>query len=648
MGHGEAHCFSDSDTEYDMETHSNSLNDDAAAEGAEGAWKHPYEDMELVTPSAEIELREFPVVDLAREAEAASRRERKINSLSGRAGCGIGGAGADAPRAPGVTRLLGKGSWTINVTSRGGVGKMVHNETPGPDRRAILPCVDRHGTGNVMVAALGGSGWEFSEVGRGDKRAMSVLWPKEKCIGSGKVGPKAVAPRLVDDISEMTPEERLQRERRDEKNRKERERRAQLKLDKIAKREAELAQAAAAAAADAAAPCGPSASSAPTTPAPCTPNEPCDAGTPQTVAKADVHHACMEMDAKHMEIAAARPHNAQPHHAAASTVAAASASRQPPSQVPVGVHTSAPVAAVAANQPTTAAPVALPTTPASVTPPAATSVTAVTSAAPAKAVVAPVPAPSRAPAATPLPGPAVAQPASAPSLAPSSTSSPAPTAAQPAAAQPVAEQREAAKSPVHPTQVHLYAGKKLPAPVPTTTESAVTPSPLMGVTAVAPAIAHVAPAQVPQPSAVASLPSANTVIISAQTPGKEMPAVVDQRVPAAAPVTVDVADVPAASSPVATAKEVVATAPMEVDANHEEADRADKENLHDDDSHTSTMQERGRCDKNDTTTLAKRRRPDLSPVQEANCTDLSSVQEVNCRAAAAAKRAVRPRGVQRA
>jgi hypothetical protein len=71
---------------------------------------------------------------------------------------------------------------------------------------------------------------------------MSLLWPKEKCGGGvAKSSGKARLPEV--DLADMTPEERLQRERRDEKNRKERERRAHRKIEKQRlTKEAELAQ----------------------------------------------------------------------------------------------------------------------------------------------------------------------------------------------------------------------------------------------------------------------------------------------------------------------------------------------------------------------------------------------------------------------
>ena len=154
----DAHCFSDSDTEYNLDMRSNSLFDDDAADAAGSAWAHPYEDLELIEPPIKIELREFPVVDLAREAETAKNLERKINGLSG----ACGAPGASNSGAPGLTRLMGKGSWTIKVTQNGGVGKLVHKESPGPDRRAIVPCVDKDGAGSVMLGTLGGDGGPFS------------------------------------------------------------------------------------------------------------------------------------------------------------------------------------------------------------------------------------------------------------------------------------------------------------------------------------------------------------------------------------------------------------------------------------------------------------------------------------------------------
>jgi len=58
-----------------------------------------------------------------------------------------------------------------------------------------------------------------------------------------QVGPKQAAADLADMTCDMTPEERLQRERRDERNRKERERRAHRKIEKQRlTKEAELAQ----------------------------------------------------------------------------------------------------------------------------------------------------------------------------------------------------------------------------------------------------------------------------------------------------------------------------------------------------------------------------------------------------------------------
>ena len=78
------------------------------------------------------------------------------------------------------------------MTPSGGLGRVVHRKT-GPDRRVILPNVDKESTGNVMVGTLGGGGWEFAEVARLDKRATSVLWPNEKFnISVAKVSPKKV------------------------------------------------------------------------------------------------------------------------------------------------------------------------------------------------------------------------------------------------------------------------------------------------------------------------------------------------------------------------------------------------------------------------------------------------------------------------
>ncbi len=354
----DAHCFSDSDTEYDMEIRSNSLEDDTNEE----TWAHPYEDMELITPSAKIELREFPVVDLAVEAEATSRRERKLNSLNSALSGGLVSATASATSVPGLTRIMGKGSWTIKVTPSGGVGRVVHRET-GPDRRVILPNVDKEGTGNVMVGTLGGGGWEFAEVARLDKRATSVLWPNEKFnISVAKVSSKTlVASKLPQDLAEMTPEERLARERRDEKNRKERERRAQIKLDKLAKQQVELAQAAAAAAAAAAhgpAPCGPSAASAPTTPAPSTPPDSSDVGTPQTVVRNAGRQDLMEVESNAPAISSTGSTVAFPLDAGASNGQSAHAARQPHTHMPTVsatqtcVHTPA-LVGFSATQPAT-------------------------------------------------------------------------------------------------------------------------------------------------------------------------------------------------------------------------------------------------------------------------------------------------------
>ena len=91
------------------------------------------------------------------------------------------------------------------VTPSGGVGRVVHRETD-PDKRVILPNVDKEGTGNVMVGTLGGGGWEFAEVARLDKRATSVLWPNEKLnISVAKVSSKTlVASKLPQDLAEMT------------------------------------------------------------------------------------------------------------------------------------------------------------------------------------------------------------------------------------------------------------------------------------------------------------------------------------------------------------------------------------------------------------------------------------------------------------
>jgi hypothetical protein len=66
---------------------------------------------------------------------------------------GLVSATASAPSPPSLTRIMGKGSWTITVTPSGGVGRVVHRET-GPDRRVILQNVDKEGTGNVMVGTL--------------------------------------------------------------------------------------------------------------------------------------------------------------------------------------------------------------------------------------------------------------------------------------------------------------------------------------------------------------------------------------------------------------------------------------------------------------------------------------------------------------
>ena len=334
----EDHCFGDSDTEHDYEIRSKSLCCEEPAEDAEGAWAHPYEDMELIQPPAKVELREFPVIDIAREAEAADQRHRKLVGLNGLASGGDGASRA----TPGIVRSMGKGSWTIRVAPSGGMGKVVHKENPGPERRAILPCVHKDGAGNVLVGSLGDNGWAFTDVARQDKRAMSLLWPKEKCVGNAM---KAKAKLPDCDISEMTPEERLLRERRDEKNRKERERRAHIKLEKQRlKAEEEMAAAAAAAAAAATATgavpatgvvsgAGPS---APVTPAPGTPIEGCEVGTPNTVSRADVSKAEFPSVPAHV-----RPHAAAGKTVPASAPTVVVAATHPPStnKVPTAIAT---------------------------------------------------------------------------------------------------------------------------------------------------------------------------------------------------------------------------------------------------------------------------------------------------------------------
>ena len=611
----DAHCFSDSDTEYDIDMRSNPLNEDEAVQGDEGAWAHPYEDMELITPPAKIELREFPVVDLAKEVEAKQKRERKLNSLNG-AGGRAQGEGANA--APSLTRLMGKGSWTIKVTQRGGVGRMAHSENSGPDRRVIVPCVDRESPGEVMVGTLGGGRWEFSDVGRSDKRAMSLLWPKEKCGGPAvKGGPKAA--KLPDDISEMTPEERLQRERRDEKNRKERERRAQIKLEKQ-RREAELAAAALAAAAAAAAsasagqvesaapcgpsvahstaPCGPSASS-PTTPAPGTPNQMSEAGTPQTVVKADGVHDFVELDAKDSVIGSAtavipsEPTAAnQVPHAVASTSTAVPAARQITTPTSAAyTHVSAPVAAPAKQPIPTHFPMVVPPSVAA----AATGVPTTCKVVPNQVVV-----------------PDAARPLS--------------ITTNPGAAQPSTLSQSSPPEQIASTR--QYAGKKLPGQGSLTVHAVSDPEQKRD--------------GLPVPAAVASIPPAQAHITTvaanpaAMLPGKvATPAELPPKAAAHA-LTIKVAT----TGPVSPAR--VSALPPVLKEVSKDGDEAMKENVQDDEMSalSAQAQERGRCahleHADDKKALSKRQRPtDLSPV------------EVNCRGAES-KRAVRARGVQRA
>jgi hypothetical protein len=123
------------------------------------------------------ECTEYYIVHKNSPAKATSRRERKLNSNSALSS-GLVSTTACAPSAPGLTRIMGKGSWTIKVTPSGGVGRVVHRET-GPERRVILPNVDKEGTGNVMVGTLEGGRWEFAEVARLGKRATGVLWPNK-------------------------------------------------------------------------------------------------------------------------------------------------------------------------------------------------------------------------------------------------------------------------------------------------------------------------------------------------------------------------------------------------------------------------------------------------------------------------------------
>jgi len=680
----DAHCFSDSDSEND-ETRSNSLHFPGPAEGAECSWAHPYEDMELITPPARIELHEFPVVDLAHEAEAQKKRDGKLIS---------GGSCPSTSRAPGLTRVMGKGSWTIKVSARGSVARVQHRENPGAERRTILPCVEREGTSKVMVGTLGGDGWGFSEVAVADKRAVRMLWPKDKWAHSAAKGGAKGPLRLPEDSLEMTPEERILRERRDEKNRKERERRAQLKVDKLAKREAELALAAAAEAAikvDGSALCGPRTVTAPTTPAPGTPSEMSEAGTPLAAVKAAGRRDFMEVDIKHSAhrastiSGASTPIAANSHYSAGGLVQAAmmqAAMRQPHTKehagaaIPLYIRVAVPVAATAKEPPSA-------------------SLAAHTSSATSSTVVALAHNTSVRPTANQMVSSQLLGVAPAIAQVPSAvTAASAPTAALSSAA-PV---QQAVARP-------LYAGKRSPqvlmAVVAASPTKATYVAPGPSISAVFPmlpaaktvppssaVIASVAPLVVPSvvqsmacavmpgclaaqvamttipavkpPSSVvtspgtlpgkldvlaermilaASLPApissvtASTIVALAQnSPVLPASAELTPTKIEAAPVMAStlVASAPSVAVTVSpTAKEVV----LVDDAMHE--DPADKENLQDDEG---VSVERGRCEmvdnSEDNKALSKRRRlADLSP-------------DVNCRGEA--ERAVRPRGVQRA
>ena len=573
----DAHCFSDSDTEYDG-LRSNSLNDEETGD-AECAWAHPYESMELIKPPAKLLLRDFPVVDLAREAEAAGKREGKLNALLAFSQDG------DSSGAGGVTHKLGKGSWTIRVGQSGGVGRVIHEEIPGADQKTIVPCVGKEGTGQVLVGSLGGSGWDFAEVARTDKRSTSLLWPKDKCSSALKGTAKAGVARLPTDIAEMTPEERLQRERRDEKNRKERERRAQLKLDKLAKKEEELAQAAAAAAVavqpHSFPPGGPNVSSAPTTPAPSTPPESSEAGTPQNVKV--VRHDFMKVEAKAVEVTPAPSH----HLVAAPGAKTVASARQPIPEPPIALGAAPRLPS--SIQGTPVAPVAVQSTAASVP----------TQASAARAQEPPVVAATpKVSSSSPTPLPATQKPAEAAASLPVSAAPP-----------PAPNQISAAPAEASPAQESARQMKG---------EPTLSPSSSMAVAPAEPAKVASVPAQSCQAPVLPSAPQQNVyATTSAMLPAPPKAAVVA------------VAAVAAAEAAEPTSSPA-----------HKDGDDTMKENVEDEEMKSS---ERGRCQKvveelNGKQSLSKRRRlASLSPV------------EVNLRASDAhTKRAVRPRGVQRA
>jgi hypothetical protein len=670
----DTHFFSDTETEHEMDFCSNLLADDedepdGSAEGAaESAWAHPYEDMELITPPAKIELRDFPVClleDLEHAAKAACKQEQ--NTPHGESGSQQGEGSSAAPK---VIRQLGKGSWTIKVTQGGGVGRVAHRENPGPESRAILPCVDREGAGEVLVGALGGRGWDFSEVGRSDKRAMSLLWPKEKCVGSvAKSSGKARLPEV--DLADMTPEERLQRERRDEKNRKERERRAQQKIEKqrLAK-EAELAQ-------NAAPPAGPTTAqcacapgtpapgmSAPGTPAPGTPNTlMSEAGTPQAPAQAHNLQGVMDVDANSIHTAKDATATSHSDRTVASSSSAAPAAR--PAAAPVSgrsIHLSA-QAAPPANQPTSSASsaspptsaggaqVSLPTTsndttlqPAAVGPVSTPALPRTSPAANAQTFAAPpspCPAPVSAASTRPYPYagkkvPTQAPPAVSPVMKAATAASPAGVAAS--ANGPPAIAREALTTdtsvPSGKVAVSAVAAPTAPNPSPSL---AALPAPLIergrydgerippgGLFQVTAAAVAMLPGKVAAPIEVAPKSPKGVLCAPSVKVSRATPPLSPKR-PSA---------IPAAS------KDVV---PKDGDEVMKEVTvRADKENLQDDDTGVAVAQDRGRVaslEETDAKKLSsKRRRPaDLSPVNV----------EVNCRAGET-KRAARARGVQRA
>mmetsp|Transcript_97972 Transcript_97972/g.157995 ORF Transcript_97972/g.157995 Transcript_97972/m.157995 type:complete len:697 (-) Transcript_97972:579-2669(-) len=693
----DAHCFSDSDSEND-ETRSNSLHFPGPAEGAECSWAHPYEDMELIMPPARIELHEFPVVDLAHEAEAQRKREGKLIS---------GGSCPNTSRAPGLTRVMGKGSWTIKVSTRGGVARVQHRENPGPERRTILPCVEREGTSKVMVGTLGGDGWGFSEVALADKRAVRMLWPKDKWAHSAAKGGGKGSLRLPEDLSEMTPEERILRERRDEKNRKERERRAQLKVDKLAKREAELTLAAAAEAAikvDGAAPCGPRTSTAPTTPAPGTPSEMSEAGTPLAAVKAAGRRDFMEVDIKHSAhrastiSGASTPIAANSHYSAGGLVQSAmmqsammqSALRQPHAKehagaaIPSYISVAVPVAAPA-KQPHSAT-LAAPASPAT-----SSTIVALAHNTPVRPVANQVvssqilgvsPAIAKAP--------STATAASAPAAAFSSAGPVQPVAARPLYAGKTSPQVLTAVVAASSTKATYVApGPSTSAIFPVLPAAHTVPASSVVIASVVPSVVPPVlpsllqstwcaampvclPAQVAMTTIPAAKPPASVVTSPGTLPGNlavreeavvtmvpaaSLPTLISSasastivvlahNTPLKPPASAELAPTKIEAAP-ARASTLVASAPsvavtglttpkdvVLVDDAMHE-DPADKENLQDDEG---VSVERGRCelvdDSDDNKALSKRRR----------LADLSP--DVNCRGEA--ERAVRPRGVQRA